>query len=179
MRIISSLFLLLCRHSTCHGFIVIHGTDTLAHTAAALSFVFERQYFTIVVTGNFHQLSFGLHDISRFVTHRVQSAFRCDEQPYWSPSTCECSFRCSSTRIIATFGVTICESSWIALATRSMLHIPTVVYLHNLILMGTRFCKVHSSNYRSFITPKVGPLEYHDGAFHTNYFLLDSIFGRC
>lgn len=33
------------------GFVVLHGTDTLAYTASALSFMFENLGKTIIITG--------------------------------------------------------------------------------------------------------------------------------
>ena len=34
------------------GFVVLHGTDTLAYTASALSFMFENLGKTVIVTGS-------------------------------------------------------------------------------------------------------------------------------
>ena len=34
------------------GFVVLHGTDTMAYTASALSFMFENLDKTVVVTGS-------------------------------------------------------------------------------------------------------------------------------
>jgi len=33
------------------GFVVLHGTDTLAYTASALSFMFENLGKTVIITG--------------------------------------------------------------------------------------------------------------------------------
>ena len=34
------------------GFVIVHGTDTLAYTASTLSFMFENLNKTVVVTGS-------------------------------------------------------------------------------------------------------------------------------
>lgn len=34
------------------GFVIVHGTDTMAYTASALSFMFENLNKTVVVTGS-------------------------------------------------------------------------------------------------------------------------------
>jgi L-asparaginase/Glu-tRNA(Gln) amidotransferase subunit D len=34
------------------GFVILHGTDTLAYTASALSFMFENLGKTVIVTGS-------------------------------------------------------------------------------------------------------------------------------
>lgn len=34
------------------GFVIVHGTDTMAYTASALSFMFENLNKTVVITGS-------------------------------------------------------------------------------------------------------------------------------
>ena len=35
-----------------HGFVILHGTDTMAYTASALSFMFENLGKTVILTGS-------------------------------------------------------------------------------------------------------------------------------
>jgi L-asparaginase/Glu-tRNA(Gln) amidotransferase subunit D len=35
-----------------HGFVILHGTDTLCYTASALSFMFENLGKSVVITGS-------------------------------------------------------------------------------------------------------------------------------
>jgi len=39
-------------YSNYHGFVILHGTDTLSYTASALSFMFENLSKSVILTGS-------------------------------------------------------------------------------------------------------------------------------
>lgn len=49
-------------YSSYDAFIVLHGTDTMAYTASALSFMFENLQKPIILTGSQVPLSFARND---------------------------------------------------------------------------------------------------------------------
>jgi L-asparaginase len=46
------------RDDVADGFVVLHGTDTMAFTSSALSFMFENLGKTVVITGSQISMSF-------------------------------------------------------------------------------------------------------------------------
>jgi len=57
------------------GFVILHGTDTLAYTASALSFLFENLAKPVVLTGSLHPLSAELGDAVGNITGAVKSVY--------------------------------------------------------------------------------------------------------
>jgi L-asparaginase len=73
-----------------HGFIIIHGTDTLAYTASALSFIFKNLDKPIVLTGSqlpiFHPRTDGIVNLSNAIYIAGHQSFNID----CIPEVCIC-----------------------------------------------------------------------------------------
>lgn len=67
------------RYNHFDGFIIIHGTDTMAYTASALSFVFENLNKPVVLTGSqlpiFHPRTDGIGNLSNAIHIAAAGAF--------------------------------------------------------------------------------------------------------
>ena len=69
------------------GFIIAHGTDTMAYTAAALSYMIQNSPGPIVITGAQRPINLDITDAKTNLSDSFYYA--CDDASQWVQSVCD------------------------------------------------------------------------------------------
>lgn len=156
------------RYDDYNGFVILHGTDALAYTASALSFMLEDLGKCVVLTGSMLPMSH-VHTGLTHPTHTVSFPHKSDAHPTYPPILIKLTHTqiLSLTHTHALYQILYGFFLWadakknvvLALLTAGFGAISEVVVVFgSKILRGSRVQKVNCTKMEAFDTPNFPPL---------------------